>query len=233
MRHHVVAEPLKRILGGKSPVGGTGGEDFNDGKALFVYLILESLFDRRLGFTHVGGIVNGNAMRVCDAVKGGEHLADFYGIALNLGVASVGGGCRDLTFERGGRHLTARHAVNAVVDEDDGDVFAAGCGMNSLGGADRGEVAVALICKYNSVGMRALNARCNCGGASVGSLDHITVEIIVRENGAAYGSDTYGAALDAKLVNDLGDKTVNDAVSAAGAVMHSNVGKSLGFIKYY
>jgi hypothetical protein len=50
-------------------------------------------------------------------------------------------------------------------------------------------------------------------------LDHIDVKVIVSEHGAADRCDADGSASYAQLVYCLGNEPMNDAVSAAGAVM--------------
>ena len=74
---------------------------------------------------------------------------------------------------------------------------------------------------------------CNRRCTAVRSLDHIAVKIIISHNRASNGSNTDGSALDAKLINDLGNQTVNDTVGTTGAVMEGCVGQRMGFIKYF
>ena len=104
--------------------------------------------------------------------------------------------------------------------------------MNGLGSTDSGEVAVALIGENDILGLCALDACCNSRGASVGSLDHITAEIIICHNGASDGRDADGLALYTKLVNALRNKAVDYTVSAAGAIMGRHIKKRLGSLEY-
>ena len=54
-------------------------------------------------------------------------------------------GGADLADQRGGRHLSARHAVDGVIDEEHRDVFPAIGGVNNLRRADGRQIAIALI----------------------------------------------------------------------------------------
>jgi len=101
--------------------------------------------------------------------------------------------------------------------------------MHGLGGADRGEVAITLIGENHGLGMDALDGRGHRGSTAMRSLDHVTVEEVVVHDRAAHGRDAYGGALDAQLVDRLGDEPVpmHDAVRAAGTVVEHDVGEGV------
>ena len=107
-----------------------------------------------------------------------------------------------------------------------------------LGGADGGQVAVALIGEDQGVGLGALDAGGDSGSAAVGGLKHIAIKIVIGEDGAAdrgHTDDVAGlelAFLD-QLVYALGHQTVDDAVVAARAVVELLVGQQLSFFKDY
>ena len=106
--------------------------------------------------------------------------------------------------------------------------------MNGLRHTDGREVSVALIGEHHVLlGIGALNTGCNSRRTSVCRLDHITVKVIISHNRASNGGNTDGSALNAKLINDLGNQTVNDTVGTAGAVMEGRVGQRMGFVKYF
>ena len=151
--------------------------------------------------------------------------------ACGLDVAAVGGGLRDLSRQARRGHLAAGHAVDGVVDENHGDVFASGGGADGLAQADGGKVAVALIGEDDVVGQRPLHACGDRGGAAVGGLDHVAGEVVRGEPGAADRRDADGPALDAQLVDALGDEAVDDAVRTAGAVVQNGVGQRSRFFK--
>ena len=72
----------------------------------------------------------------------------------------------------------------------------------------------------------------------MGGLVHITVEVVICEDGASdrgYAHHIAGfqlAFLD-QLVDALRDQAVDNAVVASGAVMELLIGKKLGSLKYY
>ena len=111
-------------------------------------------------------------------------------------------------------HLTTGHAVDRVVDEDDGDVLTARCGMHRLGRADGRKVTIALIGEDDVIRQHALDARRHRRRASMGGLDHIATEEVVAHDRAANGRHTDGLALDAELIDGLGDKAMHDAMGA-------------------
>ncbi len=119
----------------------------------------------------------------------------------------------------GGSHLSAGHAIDAVVDEDDGDGLAAVGGVDDLGGADGGEIAIALIADDDAAGTAALDGGGDCGTASVGDLHVADVEIVIGEDGTADGADEDGAVLNGEFVDGFGEELVYYAVSAAGTVV--------------
>ena len=104
--------------------------------------------------------------------------------------------------------------------------------MDRLGGADGGEVAVALIGKDDAVGQGALEARGDSRRAAVWGLHHIAGKVIVIHNGAADRGDAHGLIGHIQLVEHLGHQTVNNAVGAAGAVVERDIRQRLGSVKH-
>jgi hypothetical protein len=82
--------------------------------------------------------------------------------------------------------LPAGHAVDGVVDKEDGDVLAAVGGMDDLAHADAGEVAVALVGDDDGIVADAADGRGHRRGAAVGALDVADVEIVVGKDRAAH-----------------------------------------------
>src|SRR5205814_5674554 len=95
-------------------------------------------------------------------------------------VAAVRRGGAFLADEGSGGALAAGHAVDGVVDEDSGDVFATVGGVQDLGGSNRRQVAVSLVADEDAVGMTALDGRAYGGGASMRRLHIAHVEVVVR-----------------------------------------------------
>ena len=110
-------------------------------------------------------------------------------------------------------------------------VMFSGRGMDRLGGADGGQVAVALVGEDDVVRQRALDAGRDSRRAAVGGLDHVAVELIIRQNGAADRRDADGVAQHAQFLQALGHQAVDNAVGASRAVMGLLVGQTLGFLK--
>ena len=99
--------------------------------------------------------------------------------------------------------MAARHAVNGVVDKNDGNVFAADGGMYNFGHTDRGQVSVALIGKHNRLRFRAFNARGNRRAAAMRALHHVAGKIGIRKYGAPNGSHTNDAVRNAQLIKSF------------------------------
>ena len=152
---------------------------------LALHLVFEGLGDGLLGLDDVGGGVESDALCVVGVGDLAEHLADLDRRAGPLLVAAVGAGCGFLAYERRRGHLTAGHAVDGIVYEDDGELFTPVSGVDYLVRADGGEVAVALVGEHAGVGVDSLDAGGDGGSPAVRGLVHIAVEVVIRKDGAA------------------------------------------------
>ena len=103
--------------------------------------------------------------------------------------------------------------------------------MDDLGGADGGQVAVALIGEDDLVRMHALGAGGHRRGAAMGGLVHIAVEVVIGKHGAADRGDANDVLLLELLREHLGHQTVDDAVGAAGAVVERRIREELGALE--
>ena len=65
------------------------------------------------------------------------------------------------------------------------------------------------------------------------SLDHVAAEVVIRHHGAADRRNADGLALNAELVDRLGDETMDNAMRAARAIMQDRIRQRLRFLKYY
>ena len=124
-----------------------------------------------------------------------------------------------MSDESSGSHLAAGHSIDRIVNEEDGNFFAAIGGVNDFGGSDRGKVAIALVGNHDLAGTSALDSGGTGGSASVGELHVAHIEIVIGEYGAADGADEDGFVLEAEIFESFGDELVGDAVAAAGAVV--------------
>ena len=135
----------------------------------------------------------------------------------SVDVAAVGrsGG---LHAEHGGRgHLAAGHAVDAVVDEDDGEVLAAVGSGHRLGQADSGEVAVALVGEHQRLRAAALEGAGDGAGPAMRGRDGVEIKIGNGQAAAADALHIAGVIDHAQLVERLGDYLADARVHAAGA----------------
>ena len=152
-------------------------------------------------------------------VECGQQLAHSQRIAFRSRAAPVGRRGALLPQKSGRRALAARHAVDGVVHEDGGDVFAAVCGVQNLRGSDGRQVAIPLVADDNAVRAAALDGGAHGGCAAVRRLHVAHVEVVVSEHRTADRADQNGAVLDAKLVDGARHHLVDDAVAASGAVV--------------
>src|SRR5205807_6416902 len=105
-----------------------------------------------------------------------------------------------LADQGGGRHLPTRHAVDCVIDEEDADLLTAIGGMNDLSGADRRQVAVALIGNHDLVRAGALQSSSGRGSTPVRHLNVPHIEVVVRKYRAADGTDENGLILEVEFL---------------------------------
>ena len=106
----------------------------------------------------------------------------------------------------------------------DADPLAAGRGVDDLGRPDRGQVAVALVGEDEGVRADPAHAGRDRRRAAVRRLDEVDRQVVVREDAAADRRDPDGRRAEVQLVEQLGDEAVDDAVTAAGAVVRRPVG---------
>src|SRR5581483_8964395 len=92
--------------------------------------------------------------------------------------ASPRGSGATLAHQGGWRHLPAGHAVDGIVHEKYGDLFAAIGSVHDFRGADGSKITVALICQHNLVGTRALQPSGGGRGASVSHLHVAYIEVV-------------------------------------------------------
>ena len=222
VREHVLAHPLERVGRRHAPVRGAGRDDLDKRVPDAVDLVLESLPDRLLRGPDALRRVNADAFEIRHAIKGAQKLAYADRIAGGGDVAPVGRGLRDLVGQARRSHLAAGHAVNGVVDEDYGQLLAAGGRMDRLCHADGGQVAIALVGEHDLVGMHALHPGGHGGGAAVGGLEEIAIVEVVHHDGAADRRDADGVPLDTQFVYNLGHEAVHDAVRATGTIVRDD-----------
>ena len=125
--------------------------------------------------------------------------------------------------------MSAGHAVYCVVDEYHCYVFGAVGGVNGFAGANSSHVAVALVGEYEFVGLQALDGGCHSRCATVCSLNHVDVDVVVGKHGTAHRCNAYGIFFGAHFFNHFADDFVHGAVATAGAIVHCHVFEQGGF----
>ena len=162
-------------------------------------MVFKRAANRAARFHDVLVVAQCDALDVDRSFQGGKQFRHVQRKAFVPGTASPRRGGALLADERGGRHLPARHAIDGIVHEEDGDLFAAIGGVHDFGGADRREVAVSLIGDHDLVGTGALDGGGAGGRASVGDLHIAHIEIVIGEHRAADRADEDGAVLQAEF----------------------------------
>ena len=232
LRGHLVLDVIERLDGRHMPVGGASGQQLDEREAFAVNLVLERLQNGLLSLLDVGDIGERATRYETGPVESRQHFADANGIAVDLGVTPCGASGRFLSEQRSGRHLSAGHTVNGVIDEYNGDIDASCRGVDDFRHTDGREVTVSLISKDDVVGIGEFDTRSHRGGSAVRGFLHIAVEILVRKHGAPDGRYTDDLAFEPEFFERLGNKSVGYAVSAPRAIMQRSVGEHLGFLEY-
>ena len=180
---------MLRIDRGHLPDGRARREHFDEREAEPLDLILDRAPHGAVGLRDLLVVAEADALDVDGPLQRSQQFADVHRVAFGDGTAAVGSGCALLADQRGGRGLSAGHAVDGVVDEDDGDVFAAIGGVQNLRGADGRQIAVALVADDDALGPAALDGSGYRGSAAVRGLHIADVEVIVGKDRAADGTD--------------------------------------------
>ncbi len=115
--------------------------------------------------------------------------------------------------------MPARHAVDRVVDENDGNRDPELGGVHDLGQADRGQIAVTLVAHHNGLGVGDLVTETDGRGPAVGGLRVARIKVIVKEDRASYRRDHDGAVPHPELDQKLGDVLVGQSVSATRTIV--------------
>ena len=115
--------------------------------------------------------------------------------------------------------MSSGHAVDTVVDENHGEVFASVAGVDCFACSDGGQVAVALICEHNLVGPHAFDTCSARWGASVGCFGEVNIEIVVCHNCATDWGDAYGTLVNAEFFKHFGYDAVYGTVTATWTIM--------------
>ena len=142
-----------------SVVGGAGGVTFYQGESV----VQNSFFDLL------------NCLRSVEYVAySGEGCActrcEFRNIERPVNY-SIGCGCRIVVLRSGGGVLSARHSVDGIVINEDGEVQVSSCGVNQMVSSDCGAVAVTRNNYYVKLWLCYFDSRGKGDSSSVGGMD--------------------------------------------------------------
>ena len=140
-----------------------------------------------------------------------------HGVAVLLGIPALGGGGGLHAHQGGGGHLAAGHAVDAVVDEDHGDVLPPVGGGHGLRQADGGQIAVPLVGVHQGVRVGPLHAGGHGGGPAVGGGGVVVGDVVHVQAAAADAQHAGGLLHHVHLLQHLADELDHRGVHAAGA----------------
>ena len=228
--NHLFRNPLARVDRILAPDGWAGRKNFDECKARAVALQFEGFAHGPARFHDVLVVGERDAFDVDRCLERRNQLGHVHGEAFVHRAASPGRSGAALADERGGGHLAASHAVDRVVDEENGDLFSAIGGMDDLGRADRGEVAISLIGDHNLVRAGALQSGSGSGSAAMRHLHVAHVKIVVSENGTADRTHQDGLILQAEVFESFGNQFVDHAVAAPGTIVRLMTQVRLAFV---
>src|SRR5208283_673603 len=124
-----------------------------------------------------------------------------------------------------GSHLTTGHAVDPVVDQEDGDRLAPVRRVDELGQADGDRVPVSLDREDQEFGVHPLDARHHGRRSSVGGLDGVDVQILVSEDAAPDRVDQNRSFPHAHLMEGDRDEPRQGPVLATRAIVGGLAGE--------
>ncbi len=184
-RHHLFQHPFSRFDGILIPNGGTGRKNLYKREACAIALLLQSLVNGAPRPHDVFVIAKGHPLDIGGSFQGGEQLGNMERETFVSRAAAPGRSCAFFSDQRSGRHLTACHAVDSIVDEKYGDLFPAIRGVDDLRRADGCQVSISLICNDCFVRTCALDASRNCGSAAMRRLHIAHIKVVVGKDGTA------------------------------------------------
>ena len=195
------------------------GNHFDKGEALTFNLVSESLLNGLSCILYVLHVVYCNSLDVVGSIQGRKKLCNLNWISLCLYISSVRGCLGYLARKGSWSHLSSGHAVDCIVDEDDGDILVPCCCMDSLSHTDAGQVSISLICKDDILRKGSLDS---CGYSwcpAVGGFNHVAGKVVISHDSAPNWGYSYGLSLDTKLVDSLSHQTMDNSMGASWTVM--------------
>ena len=190
-----------------SELGGTGTDDFDEGKTFIGERILDGFYQGvNVKDGETGDITGAGAFDQFTEVEGGFGVAEGAG-----GSAAIQGG--------GGGQLPAGHTVNRIIGGDNGDIDIAAGGVDEVVAADGGEVAVAGNHHYGKLGILDFRAGGERDGSAVHSVQGIGGEMRTGNPGGAAnaGDEEHLTEIQAEVIDRPEGGAQYDSVSTASA----------------
>ena len=179
---HLFGDPLARFHGILAPDSGTGRKNFHEGETGAVALQLESFTHGPARFHDVLVVGERNPLDINRSFERRQHLGHVQRKTFVDRAASPRRSCAALADKRGRRHLAAGHAVDGVIDEEYGNLFAAIGGVHDFSGADGSQIAVALVRQHDLVRTGSLQPRGGGRSASVSHLHVAHIEVVISKH---------------------------------------------------
>ena len=150
-------------------------------------------------------------------------FGDVQWITMKISLSSIRTGGGLLPQQGGWSHLSTRHTIDGIVDEDNGNMLATVQGVDGLAGTNARQVAIPLIGEDETVWPQTLDARSHSRCTAMGSLLPIDIQIAVSEDCAAHRTNAHRLILHAHLLDNLGNELMNYAMRTARAVVHRGI----------
>ncbi len=225
-RHHLLPHPGFSLRRRQLQMGRTLGQHLHEAQAPAVDLELERFLDRLLRAVALLVVVQRNTLHVHRAVQPRDHLGDLDGLAREPGAAIRRRG-RQLPHQRRRRHLASGHAVDGVVHEHERHGQADLRGLDDLGQADRGEIAVPLVADHDRLGVGQLVAEGDRRRPAVRRLRVADVEVVVQEDGAAHRRDGDRPVLHSQFLDRVAEELVHQPVATTRTIVGGDPLESL------
>ena len=214
---HHLAHPALRLDRAHSEDRGAGGEYLDQRKAQPAHLVFHGPLDGARRLHDLPIVAQSHALDVDRSLERGQQLADVQRIAF-VGRAAPPGSGRALLSQQGGRrHLSAGHAVDGVVHEDDRNVLATIGRVQNLRRADGRQIPIALVADDDALRTAPLHAGGHGRRTPMRGRDIAHVEVVVGEDAAAHRANQDGFVLNLQIVDGPRQHLMHLAVAAAGA----------------
>ena len=133
---------------------------------------------------------------------------------------SVRTGCCLHTQQSGRGHLSSRHTINGIVDEDNCNIFTAVECMDRFSSTDTSQVTISLVSEYQSVRPQSFYGRGQSWSTSVCCFLAVNIQIVIHKYGTSYRADADSFFFHAHFFNDFSNQLMYDSMATSRAIMH-------------